>query len=189
MYGDSYANIDFLKTMPVTPFHLIAVTPIKAIAPRQFSWSVFALTNIVIDLEPISVFLITLEPRHLFFHTIIGASLVATFCATIGRGWCESAIKIWNEEIRAKPEESWLKSDPSISKFSAWFSALIGAWSHLLLDSFMHDDIRPLHPFTDANVLLGKVSIGELHAICMATGLVGLLWLIFSRSNAKKRRY
>lgn len=164
--------------MPVTPFHLIAVTPIKAIAPRQFSWSVFALTNIVIDLEPISVFLITLEPRHLFFHTIIGASLVAAFCATIGKSWCESAIKVWNEEIRAKPEEKWLKSDPSISKFSAWFSALIGGWSHLLLDSFMHDDIRPLHPFTDANVLLGKVSIGELHAICLSAGIIGIIFLV-----------
>lgn len=176
--------------MPVTPFHLIAATPIKAIVPRLFSWSIFALTNIVIDLEPISVFLITLEPRHLFFHTIIGATLVAAFCAMIGRRWCELAIEVWNEEIRAKPEERWLKSEPSISKFSAWFSALIGAWSHLLLDSFMHDDIRPLRPFTDANVLLGKVSIGELHAICLSFGLIGIIFLLVnSRKAAKNGRF
>lgn len=51
--------------MPITPFHLIAIAPIKAIAPRKFSWSAFALTNILIDLEPITLFLITLgmEPH------------------------------------------------------------------------------------------------------------------------------
>lgn len=163
--------------MPVTPFHLIAATPIKAIAPRQFSWSVFTLTNIVIDLEPISLFLVTLEPRHLFFHTIVGATLVAALCATIGRGWCESAIEILNEEIRGKPEEKWFKSNESISKFSAWSSALVGAWTHLLLDSFMHYDIKPLHPFTDANVLLETISIGWLHTICLTLAVIGLIWL------------
>lgn len=175
--------------MPVTPFHLIAATPIKAIAPRQFSWSVFTLTNIVIDLEPISVFLVTLEPRHLFFHTIIGVTLVAAFCATIGRGWCESTIKIWNEEIRGKPEEKWFKSNESISKFSACFSALVGAWTHLLLDSFMHYDIRPLSPFTDANVLLGIISIAWLHTICLTLGLIGLVLLAMNRLRNRSKFY
>lgn len=168
--------------MPVTPFHLIAVTPLKAIAPKQFSWSIFALTNILIDLEPITLFLITLNPQHLFFHTIIGATLVAAFCATIGKKWCLLAIELWNEEIKYKPEEKWLKSNQEISKFSAWFSALIGAWSHLLLDSFMHDDIRPLRPFTDANVLLGTISIGWLHTICLIVGLLGAFALIIRRA-------
>jgi Domain of unknown function (DUF4184) len=175
--------------VPVTPFHLIAATPIKAIVPRQFSWSVFTLTNIVIDLEPISVFLVTLEPRHLFFHTIIGATLVAALCATIGVGWCESAIKIWNEEIRGKPEEKWFKSNETISKFSAWFSALIGAWTHLLLDSFMHYDIRPLSPFTDANVLLGVISIGWLYSICLTLGLIGFVLLLIRRLKNRSNFY
>lgn len=172
--------------MPITPFHLLAITPIKAIAPRQFSWCVFTLTNIFIDLEPIFLFLVTLEPRHLFFHTIIGATLVATLCATMGRGWCESVIKIWNEEIRGNPEERWFKSNESISKFSAWFSAIVGAWTHLLLDSIMHYDIRPFSPFTDANVLLGKISIGWLHTICLSLGLLGIIFLMINHRKARK---
>jgi hypothetical protein len=88
--------------MPITPFHLIAITPVKAIAPKHFSWSVFVITNIVIDLEPISLFLITMNPQHLFFHTIIGATLIAGLCATFGKRWCELAIEIWNDEIRDK---------------------------------------------------------------------------------------
>jgi hypothetical protein len=166
--------------MPVTPFHLLAITPIKAIAPRKFSWSVFALVNVLIDLEPICYFLITLSPEHHFFHTIIGATLVATLAALYGRGFCEGAIKIWNDEIKSK----WLIAEPNISKVGAWSGALIGAWSHLLLDSFMHDDIKTLSPFTESNVLLGTIPIATLHTICLTSGLIGLLGMFLFKAKS-----
>jgi hypothetical protein len=167
--------------MPITPFHLLVITPIKAIAPKQFSWSIFVLTNVVIDLEPIMLYLVTLNPQHLFFHTIIGATLIAILCATFGKRLCETAIDIWNDEIRGKPEARWFTSERKISKTAAWVGALIGAWSHLLLDSFMHDDIKPLSPFTDSNILLGTISIGWLHTICLVLGLLGALALLIRR--------
>jgi len=157
--------------MPITPFHLLVATPIKAIAQRRFSWSVFALVNVVMDIEPVAYFLITLNPAHRFFHTIIGATLIAILCAIYGRRLCENAIEIWNEEIKTK----WLVTEARISKFAAWSGALIGAWSHLLLDSFMHDDIKPLSPFSDSNVLLGTLPIATLHTICVVSGILGLI--------------
>ena len=166
--------------MPVTPFHLLAITPIKAIAPRKFSWAVFALVNVLIDLEPISYFLITLSPEHHFFHTIIGATLIAIFAAVYGRVFCEGAIKIWNDEIKS----NWLIAEPNISKVGAWSGAIIGAWSHLLLDSFMHDDIKPLSPFTDSNVLLGTIQISTLHTICLISGLLGLLGMFLFKAKS-----
>lgn len=171
--------------MPITPFHLLAATPLKAIAPQKFSWSVFALVNILIDLEPIAYFLITLNPAHRFFHTIIGASLIAVLGATYGRRFCEIAIRIWNDEIKSK----WLTFEVNISKVAAWNGALIGAWSHLLLDCFMHDDIKPLHPFTDSNTLLGMLSIPILHSICVASGLIGLvaIFLLKGKSNSNPK--
>ena len=39
--------------MPITPFHLGAGALIKCAAPAYISWTVFALANILIDLEPI----------------------------------------------------------------------------------------------------------------------------------------
>jgi hypothetical protein len=136
------------------------------------------MTNIAIDLEPISMFLVTMNPQHLFFHTIIGATLIACLCATFGKRWCEMAIEIWNDEIRGKPEAKWFTSEKKINKTSAWSGALIGAWSHLLLDSFMHDDIKPLSPFNDANVLLGTISIEWLHTTCLIFGGIGLLLIL-----------
>lgn len=165
--------------MPITPFHLLVITPVKAIAPRKFSWAVFVLVNVLIDVEPITYFLITLNPEHRFFHTIIGATLIAVLAAVYGRRFCELAISIWNSEIKSK----WLIADISISNVAAWSGALIGAWSHLLLDSFMHDDIKPLSPFTDNNVLLGTIPIATLHTICVASGFIGLAAMFLLSAN------
>lgn len=172
--------------MPITPFHLIAITPIKAIAPKKFSWTVFALTNILIDLEPITVFLVTLNPQHLFFHTIIGATLIAIFAATLGKKLCEIALDIWNEGLNTK-QGAWFIEDERISNVAAWSGALIGSYSHLLLDSFMHYDIKPLSPFTDKNILLGTLDLNYLHIFCVISGLVGALlyWLLKPKSRKK----
>ena len=169
--------------MPITPFHLLVITPVKAIAPRKFSWAVFALVNVLIDLEPITYFLITLNPEHRFFHTIIGATLIAVLAAVYGRRFCEVAIGIWNAEIKS----NWLVADVSISKVAAWSGALIGAWSHLLLDSFMHDDIKPLSPFSDSNVLLGTLPIATLHTICVVSGFIGLLAMLMLRDKPRSK--
>jgi membrane-bound metal-dependent hydrolase YbcI (DUF457 family) len=166
--------------MPITPFHLLAITPIKAFAHRKFSWSVFTLVNALIDLEPITYFLITLNPEHRFFHTIIGATLIAILAALYGRGLCEGAIKIWNAEIKS----NWLIAEPNITKVSAWSGALIGAWTHLFLDSFMHDDIKPLSPFTDSNVLLGSIPISTLHTFCLTSGLIGLIGMFLLKAKS-----
>ena len=160
--------------MPVTPFHIIAATPITNIIPKRFSWSVFTLTNVLIDLDPILSFIITLNPSHGFIHTILGATLVGVFSATYGRQLCEFLVAHWNSGLKGK-EIKWFSGDAKISRTSAWIGALLGAWSHLFFDSFMHDDIRPLYPFTNANVLLNQVSIAHLHLICTVSALIGLL--------------
>ncbi len=172
--------------MPITPFHLIAAAPLKAIAPRKFSWSVFTLTNIMIDLEPITFFVITLNPQHLFFHTIIGATVIAIFAATFGKKLCEIALDIWDQELNGNKHDIWHIEDLRISNIAAWSGAIIGAWSHLLLDSFMHDDIKPLSPFTDKNALLGTVNLDYLHVFCVISGFIGLL--LFRMLKPKSRQ-
>ena len=39
--------------MPVTPFHIIAGVAAKSIRPKYFSWTVFALANVLIDTEAV----------------------------------------------------------------------------------------------------------------------------------------
>jgi hypothetical protein len=89
--------------MPITPFHIIAAAPIKAIIPRHFSWSIFTLTNIFIDLEPITYFLFTGIPSHRFFHSIFGATLIGLICALFFRKLCGNYIMKWNKNLHLKP--------------------------------------------------------------------------------------
>ena len=51
--------------------------------------------------------------------------------------------------------------------------AALGAYSHVVLDSVMHRDIRPLAPASMENVLLGIISLSALHWWCIALGIVG----------------
>jgi membrane-bound metal-dependent hydrolase YbcI (DUF457 family) len=56
--------------------------------------------------------------------------------------------------------------------------AIAGTFSHILLDSVMHPDIRPFAPFSDSNPLLGAMPIQALHWSCVAFGFVGLFVLV-----------
>ncbi len=63
--------------MPITPFHFGPGALIKAAAPNHFSWMIFALANVVIDLEPVSLFFLIGDPVHPWLHTFPGALGVA----------------------------------------------------------------------------------------------------------------
>jgi membrane-bound metal-dependent hydrolase YbcI (DUF457 family) len=54
-------------------------------------------------------------------------------------------------------------------------TALIGTFSHVILDSMMHADMNPIWPLTGPNPLLGFVSLANLHFGCLVTGIAGLV--------------
>jgi membrane-bound metal-dependent hydrolase YbcI (DUF457 family) len=56
--------------------------------------------------------------------------------------------------------------------------ALLGGWSHILLDGVMHPDVRPWAPWSDANGLFGIVPLGVLHVACVAAGAAAVIvWI------------
>ena len=127
--------------MPFTPFHIVAGTSFKSIFPKYFSWSTFALTNILIDCEALYYYFTTGVLSHKFFHTIIGVSIVAIICATLGKPICELGLRIWNKNFKME-KIKWLKTDIKINKISSWSGALIGAYSQLIFDSIMHHQTK-----------------------------------------------
>ena len=60
--------------MPITPFHFGPGAALKALAPARFSFTVFAFTQCVIDLEPITLYFLIGDPAHPWLHTYLGAS-------------------------------------------------------------------------------------------------------------------
>ena len=160
--------------MPFTTYHLIAGTPLKALGPKYFSFSTFALTNILIDCEVLYYLFTTGIPSHKLFHTFFGVTLIGIFVGLFCKPICEFGLRLWNKTLRMQ-KFSWSRTEITIQKFAAWSGALIGAYSQLILDSIMHRDMSPFFPFSDYNGLQGIISVGSLHDLCTGLFVLGIL--------------
>ncbi len=170
--------------MPITPFHFGPGALIKAAAPKHFSWTIFALANVVIDLEPVSLFFLIGDPAHPWLHTLPGALGVAAIVALFGRQGCEYFLRWWNRQLAPGWQTRWLAVDPPISKTTAWVSALVGTLSHIALDSIMHVDVEALWPFVAGNRVQGVISLNALHGACIAAALLALaIWIVAKRTG------
>jgi membrane-bound metal-dependent hydrolase YbcI (DUF457 family) len=152
--------------MPITPFHFGPGAAIHALAPRHVSFLSFCAANVLIDVESLYNLLNDRYPVHAFLHTYLGATLaiaavVLLFLAArrFADHFCLPDLFKWQE----------------LSLLQVFAGAVLGAYSHVLLDSVMHGDIEPLSPFDSANALLGAISLDTLHIACLALGVIGLL--------------
>ena len=160
--------------MPFTTFHLIAGTSVKSVAPQYFSFSTFALTNVIIDSEVLYYLFTTGIPSHKFFHTFLGVTLIGIFVGMFCKPICEFVLRIWNKTLRME-KFGWFRTEVKILKFAAWSGALIGAYSQLILDSIMHRDMSPFFPVSDYNGLQRIISIESLHDLCTGLFVLGIL--------------
>ena len=159
--------------MPITPFHFGPGALFKCAAPGHLSWTVFALANMLIDLEPITLFFVTGDPTHPWLHTPPGAIAVAIVAATGGRWPCEWFLRWWNRQLNPV-QARWLAAPTEISSAQAWSGALVGTFSHVLLDAVMHMDVRPFWPLVQGNPLQGLIAIEQLQWTCVVAGVLGI---------------
>lgn len=173
--------------MPITPFHFGPGALIKVIAPQHFSWTIFALSNVLIDLEPVVLFLLIGDPAHPWLHTLLGAVAVAAVAALLGRKPCEWMLSWWNRNL-AGWQRRLLAVEPCIPRRTAWISALVGTLSHIGLDAIMHTDVEALWPILLGNPIQGAISLEALHALCVAAAVAALiLVLLIQRFRAPLR--
>lgn len=167
--------------MPFTPIHMGPGIAIKALLQGSFSLMVFGWSQILMDIQPLIGLLTNQARLHGFSHTYIGALLIAGLAIVTGKGLSEWGLR-------------WLEIGKHNSLVITWkiaaFSALIGTFSHVLIDSLMHRDMTPWSPLSDNNSLLGWVSIDQLHSFCWWLGGIGALiylavriWVSRTREN------
>jgi hypothetical protein len=159
--------------MPITPLHFGPGVAIKAIIPRYFSFSIFCFAQLVTDLEVVVSISLSIRPVHRFFHTYLGATIVAALSIIAGRPLCILAKRFWNARLAPNLRQHLSVPEP-ISFGAAVSAAFIGTYSHVLLDSMMHSDMKPLAPFSQANSMLGILSILQIYLLCMALGIIGV---------------
>lgn len=173
--------------MPFTPFHFGPGAALKAVAPRHFSFTLFAFTNVAIDVEPLVYLVADDYPVHRFFHTYAGATLAAVACYLVGRPVCSWAIRLWNGRL-SEAQSRWLEIEPRIAALPAAIGAVSGAWSHVLIDSLMHADMRPLAPFSAADGMDRFFSFAEIQGFCALIGALGLSALAATALRRKSGR-
>ena len=155
--------------MPITPFHFGPGILIKSVFSRRFSFRIFVLSNIIIDLETLYFILTNQWPLHRFFHTYLGATIIAIGCIMVGSPICYQLTNIWNIIFKNLPINS-----EKISTLAVIIAAFVGTYSHIFLDSMMHRDLLPFSPWTNLNGLLYIVSYEQLHLFCLLAGVIGI---------------
>jgi len=161
--------------MPFTPFHFGPGLLIKAALPNHFSLSTFALANVAMDVEPLYHLLRGDTQLHGASHTVFGAVVIAAGEAVFGRIFIRRA---WRGYERLSSNAG---SPFHISQAQAWLGALLGTFSHLLLDALMHGDMHPYAPFSDSNPFLNISWTENVYLFCALSGMLGML-LIFIRA-------
>jgi len=164
--------------MPFTPFHMGPGIFIKAILQGSFSLMVFGWAQIVMDIQPLIVLLTGEGHLHGFSHTYVGAILLAIFSGLTGKYLSELGLIILGISKKINPIK--------ISWFVVYLSAFIGTFSHVILDSIMHNDIQPFYPILESNGLLGVLSISGLHKLCFYSGGVGAVIYFSLRYREQK---
>ncbi len=162
--------------MPITPLHLGPGAIFKAAGGRRFSFVVFGLAQVAMDLDAVVRFIAGSNLLHGPVHSLLGATVVGMVFAVIGKPLGESLIRFWNWRL-SPGQRDWFYVEPRLTWTSAAVAAFLGTYSHVLLDSIMHTDVQPMYPFSADNDLLDFISIDALNGLCLALGIIGTLIL------------
>jgi hypothetical protein len=146
---------------------------------RRMSLGVFAIVQVIIDLEPGWKLATHRWPVHGPSHTLLGVLALSVVGAVLGKPVCAALyprVRRWLESPDALTRR-WLAELAPPSWSAAFCGALLGGLTHLVLDAVIHGDLQPLAPWTAANPLLVEGSFGAMHCGCALAGVAGLvLW-------------
>lgn len=119
--------------MPFTPYHFGVGALVKSIAPSHFSFTAFAVANVLIDVEPLVRMLGLLDDTILHgpTHTFPGAVVIAALTLPVVRLWDRAGAALRFNSLRPPAVPTWM----------VLTSALVGTVSHVILDSIMHVDM------------------------------------------------
>ncbi|MHC1576213.1 MAG: metal-dependent hydrolase [Methanosarcinaceae archaeon] len=130
---------------------------------KRINMVAIILGSIIIDVRATYCLFVGCRPLHGPFHTFIGATLLGLLVI----------IVIYKERDAFERITSYFRLDQDYSRVSIVSGTIIGVWSHVLLDSFLYNDIIPLWPLT-ANPFYGMLSSGEVYFICTVSFALGI---------------
>lgn len=160
--------------MPFTPFHFGLGALAKAVAPKHFSFAGFALSQVLMDVEPgYKMLTNAASDLHIITHNMAGASLIAAITYGVWRCWELCGPTRYKQALIAK---SVLAG-----------SCIFGSFSHVFLDGMYHVDMG----LPQAQWAIARASFGTLsgtEALCVgflnAGAVISLARFAFNRRKA-----
>jgi membrane-bound metal-dependent hydrolase YbcI (DUF457 family) len=150
--------------MPLTPFHLGPALLLGEFFEKRINIISILLASVLVDTRAFYCFLFGCTGRfHGPLHTLLGTTFIIL----------TALIIVWSSRKYLKTITDIFKIRNNYSFRSIILGSSIGAWSHIILDSFMHSDIIPFWPIK-SNLLLGMITNSTNYLICTTAFITGL---------------
>lgn len=151
--------------MPLTPFHLGPALLFGLLLFKRINFPTFIIANVILDIEPFMVLFLDLDfPLHGVLHSFLGGSIVAVILSLVVIRLNESIQKIM----------SFLKLKQKSSQKSIWLASFLGVYLHILLDSPLYTDIKPLFPLNINPFYSSSMFVGfEIYSLCVISFILG----------------
>ncbi|NHI88956.1 MAG: hypothetical protein EAX87_05485 [Candidatus Thorarchaeota archaeon] len=149
--------------MPFTPYHFGPALFIGILLFPFIDLATIMVASVILDLEPLAVILFDLQmPLHAFFHTYLGATIVA----------CGLSVSLYPFRKYLNEIVSFfgLKQESSMRHIIS--ASFIGTYSHVLLDSFLYSEMNPFFPLL-GNPFVGLLGFGFVYNLCVVLGVAG----------------
>ncbi len=124
--------------------------------------------NVAPDLEPLTVLVLGLRyPIHGYFHTFLAAALAGALLGLI--------MWVMERWLRGLYRLLYLEPPRYRGGLTSYIVAGVAGWGiHVLLDSPLYSDIRPLYPYL-ANPLYAPYLYRWVNIACVVMIVAGLL--------------
>ena len=126
--------------------------------------STVVIASVILDIEPIVVILFGLpSPLHGFFHSYLGATLVAIVLSLV----------VWpmRKPLNSIVSLFGLNQESSLRHIVP--ASFIGVYFHVFLDSFIYPEMNPFYPLI-GNPFIGVLPVTFVYSSCVYIGLLGL---------------
>ncbi|NLV09890.1 hypothetical protein GOC74_08105 [Halomicrobium mukohataei] len=161
--------------MPLTPFHLGPALLAGVVLYRFLDLPTVLAGSVVVDVRAALVVFGPLdEPIHGVLTTFVGATAV-TLTLTV-------VVLALPDGVQSLLDIGRLAPTTSLGPVLA--GAFVGTWSHVVLDSLLYADARPLFPLAENPLLREGVAFGPVYGGCLVAGLFGLAGYVFRRRQA-----
>jgi len=151
--------------MPFTPYHFGPALLLSVLLFPFLDVTTVMIASVILDLEPITILILGLPlPLHGFFHTYLGATIVALALSAM----------IWPFRSYLNQITSFFGLHQKSNSRNIILASLVGVYFHIFLDSFLYVEMIPFYPLL-GNPFLGVVSSGSVYMFCVIAGLFGIV--------------